>query len=395
MPHETRATTAAKIRRINWTVTAGSVMASILVLFSGGCRSGDFFSKLPQGAMIGGDADALVRALSRLERLELAPLGRDARELRERIAACKAFSGSSADGEIGALMRSIRCAEVEALPEALKQIRGDADFAVLLPIGDAGRVAGAARVAADGSLSLDARFQLDANSNAGKLLLPASELPGAPTLNGDDVLLHGRFRPEGGLNIAALVPQDSQASDLFRMKSELFAGAVLDGTLEFAVYLPEAGRQIPPLALSVGFRFKRAAIAAMDQFVSDLRETWPVTPVPLTLGEHSGACLDNLKILPEFAPCYVATDEALVIGWDKASVSRSLSKTKTAALDERGGLFVFLERFSAADEMLRATLPKPPAAFKFDYAWDRLIARTSVREGEYRLQIELEAKGDS
>ena len=87
-------------------------------------------------------------------------------------------------------------------------------------------------------------------------------------------LVHARLRPAGGLNIARLVPHGSQGDQLFRLKSELFSGVVLDGTWEVAVYLPEQGSIVPPSALAVGYRVREAALAAAEAISTRARNWW-------------------------------------------------------------------------------------------------------------------------
>ncbi len=358
------------------------------------CGGSDFTSSLPDGAVVAGAAAALTRALSRLERLELAPLGREAIELKNRLSDCEAFLGSSDAGEVTEVFRSIRCVSPTEIPASVRTLRGDADLALVLRFSDRGALAGAARIDEHGAVVFDARFDIDGEGLA-SFLLPDDELPGPPKLNSDSALMQGRFRPEAGLNIAALVPEGGQGADLFRLKSELFAGAVLDGSVEFAVYLPENGRQMPPTALGMGFRFRAPAVAAMEKFVTDLRATWPVIPEPLEVGGHDGQCFGNLKILPEFAPCYVATADSLVIGWDRDSIEHALASGKAAAADERGGLVVHLDRFHEADRMLRERISVASQAKGLDYAWDRIVARTSAEDGAYKFHFELQVGGDS
>ena len=99
--------------------------------------------------------------------------------------------------------------------------------------------------------------QGEAVRGAHALLLPGDESPGPDVLSGSQRLFHARARPEGGLDFASLVPEGSQADRMFLLKSELFAGAVLDGTWEAAIYLPEDGEPTPRAALALGFTHRR------------------------------------------------------------------------------------------------------------------------------------------
>src|SRR4030095_1720444 len=103
------------------------------------------------------------------------------------------------------------------------------------------------------------------------------------------------------------------------------AGAVLDGTWERAVYLPEPADAMPAIAVAIGFSVRSAAVAAMERLVTDLQKTWPVHRSELRLPAGAGACLLDLNVLPELAPCYVATADALVVGWNRDALARALA----------------------------------------------------------------------
>jgi hypothetical protein len=205
------------------------------------------------------------------------------------------------------------------------------------------------------------------------------------------VLLHARVRPEGGLDIASLVPRDSQADQLFHLKSGLFAGAVLDGTWEIAVYPPEAGGAVPPAALAIGTSLRSPAVAAMEDFLAEITAAWPVQRRDFALGDAEGACLPDLNLLPELAPCYVATDAALVVGWNAASLRRALAQGAGGAVDPRNPaaeLHVDLARMALADRRLAGeggAREGAPGALP----WRRLVADGETEGDAVRLRVEL------
>jgi hypothetical protein len=60
--------------------------------------------------------------------------------------------------------------------------------------------------------------------------------------------------------------------------------------------------------------------------IVELEETWSLGHSPLQLkggaepaNEYTGACFLELRILPEFAPCYLVTDRSIVLGWNRAN----------------------------------------------------------------------------
>jgi hypothetical protein len=200
------------------------------------------------------------------------------------------------------------------------------------------------------------------------------------------------------LDLASLVSDDGQASRLFQLKSELFSGLVLDDTWEAALYLPEPGRGSPRAALALGVREQTAAVSAIEDFLENVRASWFVHRSVFNVGDAHGACLLDLNLLPELAPCYVATERALVIGWNAASVRKALD----GATDERsaagahagpGALVVDLARLEAADAQLRALAPPGvsllPQQF---YPWRKLELRGERVGSGVELRLELAAK---
>ena len=183
---------------------------------------------------------------------------------------------------------------------------------------------------------------------------------------------------------------------MFRLKSEIFAGAVLDGTWEIAIYLPEPGRPMPSAALAVGFSLRAPAIAAIERFLSELQESWPINRSPIALRSAEGECLLGLNLLPDLAPCYVATDSALVVGWNSQSLRRALEVGDVAHEPPHaaGGLHVDLARFPEADaRFARATSPEHDAPIAKPFPWHRLTANAFPEAGAVDVRIRLD-RGD-
>jgi hypothetical protein len=358
---------------------------------------------LPPGAWLAGDAAALRRVLGRLESRSDVPLGRTADRLRQRIDGCARVLAHAAQGGAGALLDAIRCAPGAHAPEplsepaALRALQGDADLVIALPLGERGRLSGPIRVDPDGGVALDARVELGEVSGPEALWLPGERPPGPAVLRDADTLVHARLRPAGGLPIADWVPRGSQGDQMFRLRSQLFAGAVLDGTWELAVYVPDPGMRLPPAALAVGFRLRSAAEAAVEQFVSELRTTWPVQRTALRIEQGDAACLSDLRVLPELAPCWLVGESALVVAWNEASLRRALGTGEEPGPLPNGGAVVRLDRFAQADAALQAAAGRAGAADfpPLDYAWQRLVLEPRRSGPTLELSLRLIAGGAS
>jgi hypothetical protein len=181
---------------------------------------------------------------------------------------------------------------------------------------------------------------------------------------------------------------------MFRLKCEIFAGTVLDGTWEMAIYLPEPAAQMPRAALAVGFSMRGPAVAAMEHFISDLQESWPVRRTPFSSGDAEGACLPDLNLLPDLAPCYVATQSALVVGWNSASLDRALrfGAVGGAPPHSASGFHVDLTRFPEADARFSAATDEPGAVPK-RMPWEKISANALARDDDVDLRIRLD-RGD-
>ncbi len=201
-------------------------------------------------------------------------------------------------------------------------------------------------------------------------------------------LVHLRLRPDGGLDIASLVSGEGFGARLFKLQSELFAGAVLTGVWELAVYQPQEGQPIPPVALAVDFRNRASAVTVMESFLEEVQQKWPVRRSPFALGGWTGACLGNLRVLPDLAPCYLATDRALVIGWNSYSLGVALADGGGEGGGEQVELRVELARLPVADARLAAATGAASGA-EIEYPFGQALV-DGRREGEsYRFDLRL------
>ena len=79
------------------------------------------------------------------------------------------------------------------------------------------------------------------------------------------------------------------------------------------------------MALALDIRDRDLAVEVMEKFLDDLMATWPARRNDYEIDGWSGACLSNVRVMPELAPCYVATDDTLVIGWNAGSIRHALA----------------------------------------------------------------------
>jgi len=350
----------------------------------------------PPGSVVIGETRPVVAILEGLQGWRGTPLARRAAALAERLERCEGFVAEAPEGVLAPLVDEVRCRvpsgiAAEEMPPGLRRLREEGDVAFLLRPRPGVRIAGRLRAEPDGSLAVEARLVGPEPTGMAALAWAAERPPGPPRLGGEGSLIHARLRPRGGLDLASLVPEGGQGDRLFRLKSELFAGTALGGAWEMAVYLPPEGRMMPLAALGVDVASRRLAVAAMERFVDDVTSTWPVERVPFAAGGHEGACLPRLNLMPELAPCYVATPDQLVVGWNQASVEHALGAGGDPGLGEAGGLVLHLDRFDEADRRLRrAHAPDTPPA-RIDYTWERLLARAAPEGDGLRLEIRMPA----
>ena len=148
-----------------------------------------------------------------------------------------------------------------------------------------------------------------------------------------------------------------RASSIWRARSS--AGSCWMAPGRRRSICPRRERATPRSALALGVRERTAAIAAIEAFIEKIRESWPVQRSAFSVGAASGACLLDLNLLPDLAPCYVATERALVVGWNPASLRHALAGEMDVLLElgAPGALVLDLARVEEADARLRARLP--------------------------------------
>ena len=382
---------------------------AVPALLTAGCgEQRDAANPLPNRTWIVARTESLAGFLSKLEELDGTPLARAAAARRGTLPLCATVEAiGEANAFVDALDR-LACAEETGPLVTVRAQLETADILFSLPLGDGGGEAlrGRGTVASNGRVTFEITLPQNALEGLGSLLVPGNRPPGSAQLSQDDELVHARVRPEGALDIASLVPDGGQADRLFRLKSRLFAGTVLDGSWETAIYLPAPGRRMPRAALALGMSHRTPAVAAMEEFIAEMQRAWPVHRSSFEVHGAEGACLLDLNILPDLAPCYVATENAIVAGWNPSSLRHALASRpgKKASGESTSGesrLVIELGRFSRADALLAAAAdaPAPPGAAAESaprpapaatYPWRRVVAERVPARDVVKIELTFE-----
>lgn len=321
--------------------------------------------------------------------MEGTPLARAARGARERLETCRHLEGRAADG--GALAEAVGCVDPSEADPALEALRRDDDFLFALPW-NGGRVTGRGRVGAQGDLRLHLELRGLPGDSAYASLLPRAEPVGPTVLSRQDALILGRLGSDRGLDFAASVAAGGVADRFFKLRNRLFSSAVLSGVWELAVYPPEEGHPILPIAAALEVSSLRLALPALEELLEDLGETWPFLRRPFAVGDARGECLEEIRVLPELDPCYVLEGRTLVVGWNAASVERALSGPGWEEDAERSRLLVELDRFPEAERRLTRNFYGEEVGEDGGvqvYPWRRAVV-SGRREGDvYDVRLEL------
>jgi len=381
-----------------WTAWA---TACLLGLGWVGCEGGGQEPVLPAGHWVYGSAPALAPVLDVFGSMSGTPVARFAGSLRERLADCEQFL---AHGEVGEswsqFLTDVHCVDADEVPASIADLRDRAAAGFVLTVAGTRRLRGRLELAESGALEIVAALDRDEDPGVAALLVGGDEPPGPAVLDSRNTLVHARVRPAAGLNLAALVSPESQADRMFRLRSALFTGTLLEGTWEMAVYLPREHRVTPPMALALDHSLRAAATTTMKSFVAELEDTWPVHHSAMHIAGEPGTCFLDLELLPDLAPCYVVTERSIVFGWNVESIELALAaasdhsaRTARDPLADRGGLVVHLDRFPEADRRLQQKLGVAAKRTGPLEGWDALRLE-GVRQGaQVALRLSLEDNG--
>lgn len=326
---------------------------------------------------------SLRRLLDRTSALADTPAGQATARLRSRLEGCnevafvrpEAAGGAEADaagaGTATAAVATASSAipgdalvcrdalDLEpALAERLARARGEHAGILQWPVGRTGRIELRFDVDDEGGLALSGRLEPDDAMGAAAFLVPAATPPAAPRIDAERTLVHLHLRSAAGTGLASLVPQDGQADRLFALKGRLLEGALLEGTLELAFVEPAPGGQVPLAVAALHHRGAAPIEAALRETLSQLDRTWSIEPTPRRFptpdgGGLDGGCYADLPLLPELAPCWVVTSEAILVGYRAEAIETVLGGApKTASTS---GLVVDFDRVRALDRRLVAS----------------------------------------
>lgn len=347
------------------------------LIASPGCRTDPQDDPLRREPALLIEGASLLRLLDRLADLAGTPAGTASRQLAQRLRDCpeiavhlplaaedapangpsstdaaspKAASASTASAgaeerrapSIAASLDALACRADRPLEPALAALleheRGAHAGLLQWPIGASGRLVLRIDVDDAGGLTVDGFLDDAARDGPAALLLPAEAAPGPAAIDRADALVHLRLRPANGLRLAELIPQGSQGDRLFALKGRLLEGALLEGTLELGFVAPAPGGTVPLALLALHHRAAAPIEAALGEALAQLERTWALVrsphPFATARGQRVGGCYADLPILPEFAPCWVVTDDALLIGYRAEAIEAALADaTPPAAAD--------------------------------------------------------------
>lgn len=364
------------------------------------------------------DGPALVRLLERLAQLSGTPAGTVSRQLVERLRGCPEVAGhfagpahapstappdSASANEvwttpIAARLDQLACRDAARLDPALTALleRERTTHAGLLqwPLGESGRLVLRIDVDAAGGLAVDGFLDGANGVGPAALLVPGTAAPGPAVIDPAASLVHLRLRPAKGLRLAERIAQGSQGDRLFALKGRLLEGALLEGTLELGFVPPAPGGAVPLAIIALHHRAGGPIAAALGEALDQLEQTWGLARTPRAFavagGSRDGGCYSDVPILPEFAPCWVVTDDALLIGYRAKAIETALavSAASATALAADSGIVVDFDRVRTLDAALAG-----PAGAGLASLYSRLELRgRSESDGRVVVEGQLRAR---
>ena len=295
----------------------------------------------PEGVWLLGDGDSVRQGLRQLVQLEPAPIAGlasvvdrlgDCDRIVAHLPALPSFEFPQPEAETGDLglvdvFESLRCATTDdTLPDFARRPEETDASEVVLAVSGAG-----IEIVAELLDGPGVRWQIKARTRStGHPLLVAAESPSAPVLDGRRALAHLQFAVDGGLDPAALRPQEGGGGHVFNLRGDALGKLVLGTTWELTLLPPADRDAVPPLVLALEVTSAGLATTAMEALLDEGREVWSwAPPVPARLGDAEGQCLEDLRLLPSMAPCWVIVERQgashLVLGWNRQVVGQALS----------------------------------------------------------------------
>lgn len=346
--------------------------AAVLALL---CACAPEEPELPPGLLVSGEVGAARGVLETLKSWEGVRIAGWASRAEAEIVRCEQRF-SLIHNEAGATVACRDLPDLAGLPQGHL-------LAFALPEAGPGRLVGWVEPGA--TLRAEAVLRDPASAGAWDLLLPHADPPGPWRLSGEQALVRLRGRSTRPGAISELASAGGQADTMFGLKSDLFAGAILDGTWEFAIYLPEEGMKLPRVALAVGVRSESLARSALDQYTRQIEQTWN-TRLTRALPGLEG-CFLEMNMLPDLAPCAFIANGILGVGWNQRSLEHARSGGGDEPLDG-AVLRVAMDLFPQADAALSAVYAPGEPAPTVSYPWRQVELR--ARRVDRDLQVSLE-----
>lgn len=314
--------------------------------------------------------------------------------LAERIAPCEAVEAACSEeaGETGGadcrLAETVTCRSLEEIDEL--GLPAGTDLWLRGPLSSTSSAAFDLRaVASPERIRVALTFE-ETGDEPWTRWLPEGTLE-APRLAAEGAFLVAQYRPEGGL-VPPRSGEPSFADRLYGLRSELFSAAVLDGDVELAVFPPGPRELFPRVAAFLGAKRRELAARGMESYIEELSEQWPIQRLDYEYEGRQGACLDNLRVMPEFAPCYLATPDGLALGWNRQSLEQAMP-TQASAVPagydmgpEAARLVVDVGKLALADQRLARALDRRAA---YTYPFRALSLRSLPADNGTRFEIEV------
>lgn len=355
-----------------------------------GCKQRSGAKDLPQELVLIGKTQEFIAFLNSAKIFEDSPLTGFIADFSDHLGNCEDFEVVCDSLDACTLEENTGCRGGHRRLKSAYRLLGDAEW--MLSSNRANRQ----RITAWGSTHSNHRYEITAeltvHSDPGlsALFMPAAEAPARAALAEKESLLHFLIRPDRGLSLDSFLTAGSIGNKLFQLKSDLFLATTLEGTWEAAFYSPDLDDLIPPMAVALHFRNRKRAVRAMEDFLGNLMNTWPIRRSPYSLDSWSGACLSNLRVMPNLAPCYVATDRSLIVGWNPASMELALAQPSPDQVPATASSArVEFDRVAKTDRILSAAPLADDSRSQSSYSWTTAQI-TGKRVGDlYQLKLEL------
>jgi len=352
-------------------------------IFSESCSGCEQQPSTPKEAIVQGRATNILPFLDKIAELKNTPAATYAFNIKKALSQCPAnFVMRAPPEQLHTLLDHLSCENRSATSQS-EPIR------FFFPLGEGNSVlAGTIEIDEQGGVVAKGNLS-GSGAETKSILLPSSKGPGKKILSRGE-LIHARLRSKHGLDLSSLVAKDDQFNNIFHLKSKLFTQTILDDTIEFAAYVPREGEPMPDMVVAFGINSQRAVTAAIDEFVGSLEKHWSLIRSDRLIGGYKGTCFKELQILPGLAPCIITTKQAFIIGWNAASLERSIMPSHySSKLDDRSNVSIFFDNFPLADTRLtKNRIPNAPPPSQA-YPFSKATVTATGTNSETLLQLEL------